>query len=163
MQPKPQIIFVAIEERFVADDMPWNNCFSLSVDSTNTMIGITNYVASRGLGKNNEICIAGCLYHLAHIAAVHANDGFSNYINLNIEDICVDAFYWFDKSKKHKGKLVEYFEFYDQQYQSMLKHLIVRWLSLECRLVRILKKFRNLPLHFVNEYFRDERFRRLND
>ena len=30
-------------------------------------------------------------------------------------------------------------------------------------MVRILKKFRNLPSHFVNEYFRDERFQRLND
>ena len=91
-----------MEERFVADDMPWKNCVSLSVDNTNAMIGIRNSVASRFLGKNNETCIAGCPCHLAHIAAGHANDGFCNYINLNIEDVCVDAFYWLIKAQNVK-------------------------------------------------------------
>ena len=31
-------------------------------------------------------------FHLEHITAGHANDGFSNYINLNIENVCVDHF-----------------------------------------------------------------------
>ena len=74
--------------------------FSLSVDNTNAMVGIRNSVASRLLGKNNEICITGCPCHVAHIAAGHANDGFGNYVNLNIEDVFVDAFYWFDKTAK---------------------------------------------------------------
>ena len=75
----------------------------------------------------------------------------------------MDAFYWFDKSTKCKGKLVEYFEFCDQDHQSVLKHLFLRWLSLECYLVRILKKLPRLRLYFVSEDFRDERFRHLND
>ena len=153
---KASTIFAAIEEYFIADDMPWNNCVSLSVDNTNAIIGIRNSIASRFLGKNNEICIAGCPCHLAHFAAAHANNGFSNYINLNIEDVCVDAFYWFDKSTKHKGKLVEYFKFCNHKYQSVLKDLSVRWLSLDCCLVRILKKFTNLCSYFVSEDFRDE-------
>ena len=44
----------------------------------------------------------------------------------------VDLFYWFDKSAKRKGKLKEYYEFCDQEYQGVLKlNLSVRWLSLE--------------------------------
>ena len=100
--------------------------------------------------------IAGCPCHLAHIAAGHANDGFSNYINLNIEDVCVDDFYWLDKSTKRKGKLVEYLEFFDQEYQFVLKHQSVRWPLLEYCLVRILKMFPSLRLYFVSEGFRDE-------
>ena len=69
------------------------------MDNTNAMIGIRNSVGSRFLEKNNEICIVVCPYHLTHIAAGHGNDGFSNYINLNIEDVCVDAFIGL---KKHK-------------------------------------------------------------
>ena len=102
------------------------------------------------------MCIAGCPCHLAHIAAGHAYDGLSNYMNLNIKNVSVDAFYQFDKSTKHKGKLVEYFEFCDQEYQPVLKHLSVRWFSLECCLVRILKKVPSLRLYFVSEDFRDE-------
>ena len=45
------------------------------------------------LEKNNEMCIAGCPCHLAHIAAGHAYDGLSNYMNLNIKNVSVDAFY----------------------------------------------------------------------
>ena len=41
---KASTIFTAIEECFVADDMLWNNCVSLSVDNTNAMIGIRNFV-----------------------------------------------------------------------------------------------------------------------
>ena len=95
------------------------------MDNTNATIGIRNSVASKSFGKNNEICIARCPCHLAHIAAGHANDGFCNYINVNIKDVCVYAFYWFDKSTKRKDKLVEYFKFCDQEYQSVLKHLSV--------------------------------------
>ena len=67
------------------------------------------------------------------------------------------------KSTKRKGMLVEYFEFWDQEYQSVLKHLSVRWFSLECCLVRILEKFPSLRSYFVSEDFRDEQFWRLND
>ena len=67
------------------------------------------------------------------------------------------------KGTKRKGKLVEYFQFCHHEYQFVLKHVSVRWLSLACCLVRILKKFPSLRLHFVSEDFRDERFWRLND
>ena len=75
----------------------------------------------------------------------------------------MDAFYWFDKSTKRKGNLVEYFEFCDQEYQSVLKNLSLRWFSLECSLASILKKFPSLRSYFVSEDFRDKRFRHLND
>ena len=51
------------------------------MNNTNTMIGIRNSVASRFLGKNNEICIVACPCHLAHTPADHGNDGLSNYLN----------------------------------------------------------------------------------
>ena len=121
-------IFEAIDEKFANESMPWNNCVSLSIDNTNAMIGKNNSVASRCLNKNPCMFVAGCPCHLAHIAASTANDTYSDMMKINVEDICIDSFYWFDKSAKRKGKLLEYFEFCDQEYQSILKHLSVRWL-----------------------------------
>ena len=95
------------------------------------MIGASNSLASRFLEKNSEIFVGGCVCHLAHIAASHANDAFSDILGINVENICIDCFCWFDKSAKRKGKLTEYFEFCDQQYQCVLKHLSVWCLSLE--------------------------------
>ena len=105
--------------------------------------------------------MGGCVCHLAHIAASHANDTFSDVLGINVENICIDCFYWFDKSAKWKGKLTEYFEFCDQQYQCVLKHLSVQWLSLERCMERILKNIPSLKSYFLSENWVDERFRRL--
>ena len=124
-------IFNAVDEKFAEDSMPWLNSVSLSVDNTNSMIGRHNSVASRCMGKNSDIFISGCPCHLAHIAATKANHAFSDDVGLNVEDILIDLYYWFDKSSKRKGKLSEYFDFCDQDYQQVLKHVSIRWLSLE--------------------------------
>ena len=155
-------IFEAIEEKFTKDSMLWSNCVSLSIDNTNTMIGRNDSVASRFVNKNPEIFVAGCPCHLAHIAASHANDSFSEILGFNVEDVCIDCFYWFDKSSKRKGKLLEYFDFCNQEYQAVLKHLSVRWLSLQRCMDRILKKYPSLKSYFSSEDFEDQRFQRLS-
>ena len=71
--------------------------------------------------------------------------------------------YWFDKSTKRKGKLLEYFDFCDQEYQAVLKHLSVRRLSLEKCVVKVLKKFLSLKSYFLSEHFSDGHFQRLNE
>jgi hypothetical protein len=96
------------------------------------------------------------------VAASHANDSFSDVLGLNVEDVCIDCFYWFDKSSKRKGKLLEYFEFCNQEYQAVLKHLSVRWLSLQRCMERILKKYPSLKSYFLSEHFADQRFQRLS-
>ena len=73
----------------------------------------------------------------------------------------VDLFYWFDKSSKRKGKLKEYHEFCNQEYREVLKHLSVRWLSLEKCLNRAVLKHISLKSYFESEHFADERFQRL--
>ena len=75
--------------KFDEFELPWSMCVSLCVDNTNSMIGVRNSVASRFLQKNPEIFISGCLYHLAHIAASNACNGFCKIMKLNIE-----VFWW---------------------------------------------------------------------
>ena len=84
------------------------------------------------------------MFLLIHLVASNDIDTSSKCIGLNVEDIFVDCYYWLDKSTKRKGKLLEHFELYDQEYQAVLKHLSVRWLSLEKSAVKVLKKFPSL-------------------
>ena len=79
-----------------------------------------------------------------------------------MEDVIIDLFYWFEKSSKRKGKLAEYFEFHDQKYQKILKHISVRWLSLERCIDRVLKKRPSFKSYFDSEHFADARFQRLH-
>lgn len=162
MEPKLLKFLRPLKKKFEEDNIPWSNCVALSVDNTSTMIGVRNSVASRFLEKKPEIFVGGCPCHLAHIAASQANDAFSEVLGLNVENVCIDAFYWFDKSSKRKGKLTEYFEFCDQEFQGVLKHLSVRWLSLERCLERITRKFPSLKSYFLSEHWADERFQRLH-
>ena len=82
--------------------MLWSNCVSLSIDNTNTIIGRNDSVASHFLERNPEMFIAGCPCHLSHIAASHTNDAFSDVLGLNVEDVCVDCFYWFKNVQSEK-------------------------------------------------------------
>ena len=121
---KAAAIFDVLDEKFQNDSMPWHNAVSLSVDNTNAMIGCNNSIASRCKNENPNIFISGCACHLAHIDATEANDAFTDVLGINIEDVLIDLFYWFDKSSKRKGKLSEYFEFCDQDYQKVLKQCL---------------------------------------
>ena len=96
-------IFDKINNKFTEYGLPWENCVRLSVNNTNAMIGRKNSVASRFKQKNESCFIGGCPCHFAHIAASNVNDAFSQHIGLNVEDVVVDLFYWFDESSKRKG------------------------------------------------------------
>ena len=93
------------------------------------MVGKQNSFDSSFLEENSNVFKdCGCPCHLAHIAASNANDVFNKCIGLNVEDICVECYYWFDNSIKRKGKLLEYFDFCDHEDQVVLNHLSVLWL-----------------------------------
>ena len=130
---KAAVFVNAMHEKFQNDSVPWMNAVSLSVDNTNSMIGRNNSIAPRCKARNPNIFVAGCLCHLADIAATEGN-------GLNVENVLIDLYYWFDKSSKQKGKLLEYFEFCDQEYQNILKHVFTHWLSLEHCIERALKE-----------------------
>ena len=65
------------------------------------MVGKRNSLASRFKEKNSEIFISDCPCHLAHIVASHANNEvFNEVLGLNVKNVCIDIFYWFDNSSK---------------------------------------------------------------
>ena len=148
-------LFTAIENKFDESSLPWNKCVGLSVDNTNTMICKHNSITSNALKKNPNIFIGGCPCHFAHIAPYHAHNCLSELLDVNIENLCIDLYCWFNKSSKRKGKLLEYFEFCNQEYKSILKHVSVSWLSLERYMDRILHKQPSLKEYFFSESFSD--------
>ena len=66
---------------------------------------VNNSLASLFLEKNESVFIPGCPCHSSQIASSNAHDALTEYIGLNVEDVMVDVFYWFDKSANRKGKL----------------------------------------------------------
>ena len=101
------------------DCVPWAHAVSLSVDNTNSMIGKHNSFASRCRGKTPEIFVSGCPCHLVHIAAGNGHDAFAEVTGINIEELQIDIYYWFEKSTKRKGVLTEYMDFCGQDCKSV--------------------------------------------
>ena len=91
-------IFTAIDEPFEKNKIPWENCVSLCVDNTNTMIGKNNSIASRFLEKNENVFIVS-------IAASNAHDDFCEYISLNVEMRWLIFSIGLTKVPKEKGNL----------------------------------------------------------
>lgn len=83
----------------------------------------------------------------------------------DVEDFCVDIYYWFDKSTKRKQSLEEFRTFCDTAYPGMMKHVFTRWLSLDNAVSRVLQKYAGLKSYFdSNDDSNDDsqaRFRRL--
>ena len=160
---KAESVFRSMESKLIDDEISWSHVVSLSVDNTNSMVGIHNSLASRCRSHNPEIFLSRCPCHLVHIAASHAHDAFSEIAGVNVEDLLIDLYYWFDKSTKRKGVLAEYMEFCNQEYAKILKHGSTRWLSLERCIQRTLEKYSGLKSYFLSEHFSESRFMRLQN
>ncbi|XP_058941996.1 uncharacterized protein [Pocillopora verrucosa] len=158
---KAETLFGVVQEKLETDEIPWNQVVSLSVDNTNSMVGAHNSLASHFKAKNPETYVLGCPCHLAHIAASRAHDEFAKIIGISAEELLIDQYYWFDKSTKRKGILLEYMQFCNQEYGKILKHSSTRWLSLERCVQRTLEKYTGLKSYFLSEDAGDARFKRL--
>ena len=106
--------FETVVEIFYADEVPYKNYVSLSVDNSSTMTGVNNSLAPRLKEKNGNILISGCSCHVVHIVANHPNDSL-NVVKFNVENLCTDIFCRFDKIFKRWEKLRKYFQFSTQK------------------------------------------------
>ena len=79
------------------------------------------------------------------------SSGFTCNTKFDVEDFCIDIFYYFDRSTKRNNALQGYAEFCDQGYRDILKHINVRWLSLERAVERILLQYSSLRAYVLSE------------
>lgn len=61
---KAKALFEVVGFKLEVDEIPWSQAVSLSVDNTNSMIGIHNSLASRCKVHNPDIYVFGCPCHL---------------------------------------------------------------------------------------------------
>lgn len=157
-----EAIFSQINACLNKHQIPWKNCKRFSVDNTNVNVGRYNSIKSRVLDKNSHVFFMGCPCHILHNTASKAMSQFGSVVGFDIKDLCVDLFYWFEQSTKRKGLLNEFCSFCDVEYRKILKHISVRWLSLEIAVERALKQYVALKSYFLSSDENQARFKRLN-
>ena len=142
-------------------DIPWCNCIGFGVDNTSVNVGICHSIMTHVQQKNAACYFMGCPCHLVHNIAGHASEALQKSTGFDFEDLCVDVFYWFDKSTKHKGILREFCTLCDSDYCEVVRYVSVQWLSLERAVYRILQLYNSLQSYFKFELESQARFKRL--
>uniref|UniRef100_H2ZWF1 HAT C-terminal dimerisation domain-containing protein n=1 Tax=Latimeria chalumnae TaxID=7897 RepID=H2ZWF1_LATCH len=128
-------IFDKIDQALDTYSIPWANCVGF-VDNTRVNLRKRNSstggcIMTRVKEKNAACYFMGCPCHLVHNVACKSARSFTQLSGFDVEDLCVDLFYYFDKSTKRRSMLVEFSQFCDVKYRQVIKHVSTRWLSLE--------------------------------
>ena len=153
-------IFAKMDEVLVRNEVPWMNCIALSVDNTSVNLGVRNSLQVHSTNKHKGIYVLGCPCHIVHNNAAKAGKAFAN-IGFDIQDLCVDTFYWFEYSTKRKAGLGDFCNFCDTEYRHVVKFCSTRWLSLESAVTRLLRLYQALKSYFLSESASQPRFHRL--
>lgn len=155
-------IFSKIDSVLTTYNIPWNHCVGFGVDNASVNVGLRNSIMTHVKQKNKSCYFMGCPCHLVHNVANHAAEAFQRCSGFDVEDFCIDIFYWFDKSTKRKGILKEFCDFCNNEYHEIIRHVSVRWLSLEKAVYRILRLYASLQSYFMSESESQARFIRLH-
>ena len=125
-------------------------------------MGCRNSNKTRIIQKNPAVYVMGCPCHIVHNTAGKAGTAFEEVTGFNVEDLIIDLFNWFEKSTKQKACLSEYCTFGDVNYGEVVKHVNMRWLSLERAVGRALQQYDALKSYCLSEDDSSPRFQWLH-
>ena len=97
---KPKEVFDAIDNTLERYEIPWYHCVAFGIDSTNSNIGAKHSIKSRVTQVNPSIYFVSCPHHIIHNAVQKAAENFRDVCGIDIEECCVDYYYWFHKGTK---------------------------------------------------------------
>ena len=163
---KSKTLVNAINDKFVKDEIPWQNVISVSLDNTSANMGIRNSVKSRMLQKNAHCPIAGCKLPLSLFAASKGGAAYHKKTGFDIEEHQVHLCYFFKKSTRRKGILANYTEFVGgEKWEEITRYVSTGWLPLEQCCGYETKRFEALKSVFLPEDEKDstKRFKRLSN
>jgi hypothetical protein len=133
-------IFAKIDDVLCSHKIPWSNCIVLSVDNTSVNLGVRNSLKVMTTAKHGGIYVFGCPCHILHNNAAKACTAFSKSVaEFDMQDLCVDTYYWFQYSRQSKAGLEEFCTFCDTEYKQVIRYCSTRWLSLETAISRLLR------------------------
>ena len=94
--------FSKIDETLLHFEIDWSRCIAFGVDNTSVNMGIHNSIKTRVQQKNSAVYFMVCPCHMVHNTAIKAAEAFQSITGFDAEEMLVDLYYWFDKSKKRK-------------------------------------------------------------
>lgn len=135
-------IVIKLEENGLGLDM----ISAYSADNASLNYGRYNSVFQKLKENNNCILKANCVAHIVHNSAKHAGDR----LNIDIENVVNKTFSHFSSSAKRIEELKSIHTFVEIEYQSLLRHVPTRWLSLWPAVKRLHDSWAPIKTYFLS-------------
>ena len=158
-----RILFDKMDDVMTDKNLSWNLCVAIGVDNAAVNMGSRSSIKTKALQKNSAIFMAGCSCHVVHNTACKAGTVFSGETNFDVQDLCVDIYYFFDKSTNRKQDRQQFAQFCDQGYREIIKHVGTRWLSLESSVDRLLTQLPSLRSYFASQTNRSAKVKSIDN
>jgi len=124
-----------------------SNLVSYSADNAAVNYGKFHSVFTNLRKINSNIIKANCNCHVLHNAAKHA----LHDMPYDVESLVIKVYNEFSSSAKNIEKLKECYDFVDNEYSKLLKHVPTRFLTLFRALDRLIKNWQAVKTYFLSK------------
>ncbi|CAF1058437.1 unnamed protein product [Didymodactylos carnosus] len=121
------------------------NLTTIGVDNTNVNVGEQHSVYKLFRDEFSDLIKGSCYNHILYNSVKQAH----KLLTIDVEKILLSIYAHFSRSAKRIEELKTYYEFYEQDYLVILKHIKTRWLSLHTSIERILKVYNPIKDYFL--------------
>jgi hypothetical protein len=121
------------------------NLLSYGADNASVNYGRHNSVFKNFYDENEFLVKSNCNCHILHNAAKY---GLFR-LPFDIESLVLKIYNHFSNSAKRESQLKSCYEFTENNYSKVLRHVTTRWLSLYPAIDRLIENFEALKLYFT--------------
>jgi hAT family C-terminal dimerisation region len=131
------------------NELSINSVVSYGADNASVNYGKHHsvFVLLKAAQTDNKLLKANCNCHVLHNAAKHA----CKQMKYDVETLVIKTYNEFSCSAKNVHELKECFEFVGEEYSALLRHVSIRWLSLEPAISRLIKCWKAVKTYFIAE------------
>ncbi|KAK7879558.1 hypothetical protein WMY93_033730 [Mugilogobius chulae] len=140
-------IHLQIMNKLKENNLELERISSYTADNASVNYGKFNSVYQKLKIDNPGILKANCVAHIVHNCAKHASDS----LDIDIECIVNKVFSHFSSSAKRTEQLKQMFEFVEEDYLSMVKHVPTRWLSIWPAVTRLHTCWQAIKAYFLSK------------
>ncbi|CAF1359389.1 unnamed protein product [Rotaria magnacalcarata] len=127
-------------------ELNFDGLTTIGSDNTNVNMGDHHSVFSLICNEKPNLIKGSCYNHILHNGVKHGH----KLLTIDVEKNLLSIYSHFSRSAKRIAELKSYYEFYEEDYVVILKHIKIRWLTLHKSIERLLQVFAPVKDYFLS-------------
>ena len=138
-------IYGRLRECLAEKELRFDNMIAYSADNASVNFGKNHSVFTQLKGLNKFMVSANCNCHVLHNTVRYA----LNHLPFDVENLVLKMYSHFSISSKRVNSLKSCYDFTDNDFKKILRHVTTRWLSLYPAVNRIIENINPIKEYFV--------------